>query len=263
MLFTGAECQVAATMAAAAEVQPKTAPTDVSLFRAFGISAPDIYYPKFFEGYWEVDSVLVDVDIPGGIEQLSLPRLASIRDMLDRHEKWEVRYINHKGNIIADRVYNTLSLIEGSVMQFRGIWNPDEANRMRLEVTVDSAGRKTDHGFGVETLITRRSFDSPAPGTFDSSEFSRETTDNPRIYQGPPHVDAKQISSRYKWDPIQEFPDEMKVIQKIATFDLPGEQDSLGKDVENLFRVLSSTTRPSVIKKYVSRMTRKTEPAAS
>lgn len=40
---------------------------------------------RLFEGYWDVDSVLVDVDIPGGIEQLSLSRLGSIREKLDKH----------------------------------------------------------------------------------------------------------------------------------------------------------------------------------
>jgi hypothetical protein len=61
---------------------------------------------------------------------------------------------------------------------------------------------------------------------------------------------------------LTDDPLHLQVIQKVATFDLSDGQDGKGGvDVESLFNVLSRTPRPTVIRKYVMRMKRRTEPS--
>lgn len=70
-------------------------------------------------------------------------------------EKWEVRYINHKGNIIADRVYNTV-VSRGFLrllLPFIYCQQPDKAEAESVAqsakpgcITLVEAGQITDSG---------------------------------------------------------------------------------------------------------------------
>ena len=80
---------------------------------SYGLDAPDVYYPDFFEGTWRVTSKAVEVSAPCGAPLFGgNASLAAARAELEAAPVvYEARWIRDgRGRLIADRPYNIASI---------------------------------------------------------------------------------------------------------------------------------------------------------
>ena len=80
---------------------------------SYGLDAPDVYYPDFFEGTWRVTSKAIEVSAPCGAPLFGgKASLAAARAELEAAPVvYEARWIRDgRGRLIADRPYNIASI---------------------------------------------------------------------------------------------------------------------------------------------------------
>lgn len=123
-LLTRRQAAVAAAAAAAvflALQQPRAArasalgPAVDGVWQALGGGPPDLLFPPSFLGVWEVTSTLVRLELPLGPEavpDMSVVQRARAQD-LGRPLRYAAAFVlNARGQPVADRAFNTASLLE-------------------------------------------------------------------------------------------------------------------------------------------------------
>lgn len=164
-------------------------------WEAIGGGPADLTFPEAFIGRWVVNSKLVKVDLPMGMDVLPRALAASVRraqqDDLGMSLSYGVRFIRNKsGQPIIDRSYNLVQLLGayGTHIQDEDVtWSPENPNV--LEVRLGNDGVK------AATRVTRRSEDRPSPDRIDTSEFYQQTIFTSST--GEPRVKASQCFTKY------------------------------------------------------------------
>lgn len=140
-----------------------------------GFGQPDVYYPHFFEGDWLVSRELYAVQTEdgeadiAGHAMLSKRALASMRERIGIRESFHAHFVEHRGKVIEDRLFNTRAENAWRGNGVDVLWDRDNPNVM----SVSWGG-----GSGTvirEVKVTKRAFvDGPQGyGTFVASEYAR------------------------------------------------------------------------------------------
>ncbi|KAH7430167.1 hypothetical protein KP509_09G086600 [Ceratopteris richardii] len=214
-----------------------------SFLQNLGIGDKDIYYPRVFQGTWICNSTLVAVDTPQGEEKADAKSVEFSRKQLGYTVTYKARFIPFEKHIIGDRLFTTLSLVESTVgnnVVDHGVWNPEQPDRLTLVLRG-----------GLKNVVTKRSSFLPAPGQFDTSEYSQQIFDNNKFDGGPPTVKASQNQTRYKWDARNEDVSFIEAFQRVSMFPVVNERLS-NVDILNM-------DKPVTVYKYIVRFTREAE----
>eukprot|EP00899_Mesostigma_viride_P002498 jgi/Mesvir1/12249/Mv00467-RA.1 len=224
--------------------------------QALGLGSPDIFYPAFFEGDWDVSSTLISVEAPQGEAFTDPARFKQLQSQVGSTVRYLARFArNSSGRVVADRLTTTVSLTEASVrpgIVERVDWDIDKPNRIVLQLQ----GK-----LKVENLVTKRSFES-SPGQLDTLEYSKQVFDNAREVGGPPTVKASQNITRYRWEvpgPSDPDPARVKALQRVSMFVVPAEFDDASRLSD--FDAIKVAGKPVAIYKYLVEMTKAPAPA--
>ena len=187
----------------------------------------DLYYPPTFEGLWDCRSELVKVETPLGLEMLDDTKKQQVdrarREDLGKGLIYQISFTkNEQGLIIADRAFNTASLLslymlpmnksspsdpsssssspsivdmerERSrlIAELRGRieWNASDPNDLRINL---GGGKR------VFTRVTKRS-NQPIPDSnrLECSEYFEQVFDSNS--ETGPRVTASRCFTKYKW----------------------------------------------------------------
>ncbi|WP_404789837.1 DUF6816 family protein [Altericista sp. CCNU0014] len=186
----------------------------------------DLYYPDWMAGTWQVTSTLTDVAAPLA-PAVAAPGFDASRKMLQQPVRFSVRFgpdrskvatlpvrspfpvgaiAPEKSNIVADRVYNGMSLAEATL-----------GKRVLRSIRVDpqSPNRQVavfENGQSLTAEIGDRGVETPFDRAFASSELYLQTfrsasqiyfnrVENTISYQlisvEPPHIEANQVTAIY------------------------------------------------------------------
>ena len=181
-----------------------------------GMGPADLYFPPAFCGRWTVTREPVSVATPLGEDAAArapaaAAALARARATLSRgavpHEE---RFVapsalgaaaaGERGACIADRAFGALRREaaddDGGGALTSVFWDEQNPNVLSLE----GAG-----GALRERRVTKRSFESPAPRAFGTSEYARIAA---AARGGAPLISAERVQARYRWadeDPPREI----------------------------------------------------------
>jgi len=165
-----------------------------------GYGPPDIIYPAPFIGRWRVSRTVADVQAPLGdsaapAEQLSFARG---RLALGRPDVYEARFlgITDSDGAIADRAFNAerrqAALSDSPSSRIEARWEPSNPNVLTLA---------RGGGSIVEIKVTKRSYESPRPNAFGTSEYARiADAGSEGVLGGVPLIRASRVQARYRWD---------------------------------------------------------------
>lgn len=162
-----------------------------------GAGMPDIYFPEYFLGTWDVSRRLLSVKATeefGSVARpdhlmLSQKGLNALQQAIGMDVALRTRFFSHRGHIIQDRAYDAFEEIStlltggnsvksgeaGSLPAFNtntveASWDPDNANVLSLSWGDFGESRRVR-----EVKVTKRAFkDQPqGVGTFVASEYAR------------------------------------------------------------------------------------------
>ncbi|KAA8496866.1 hypothetical protein FVE85_0595 [Porphyridium purpureum] len=168
-----------------------------------GYGPSDIYFPEVFLGVWTCSKTLVSVSG----SDMKLVETERRRAETAPTRIFKVRFVQHRGHIVADRSFNACAEAEAEIgaaaeaarsesvarKSLQCMWQRDNPNVL----TISTPGERRVSEFKV----TKRSFkDQPAgPATFESSEYFR-TTDAAQtdFLMGSPVLGAKRQLFKYK-----------------------------------------------------------------
>ncbi len=205
-----------------------------------GYGPPDISYPPFFLGRWQVESRVADVKTPLGEEVAPSDQLKMARQLMaaERPLSFEQRFVETEGGasgvvlarensdslalslknygggmVIADRAFNAEHRAAAqpgapSLQDFAARWEPTNPNVLTL----------ASRGTVVETKVTKRSFQQPFEGAFGTSEYSRiADAGSEGVLGGVPNIKASRVQTKYKWD--EASPNVIEAIELTQVFD--------------------------------------------
>jgi len=136
-----------------------------------GYGPSDVFYPEWFLGDWEATSELSEVETPQG-DELAGDAVLRARKTVGMVERYNQRYIEYRGRIIADRGYNVRALVRGSGPRLVESveWDPTNPNVLSMVLKRDGASVRTD------LRVTRRTVAAPEgrDDLFNVSEFYQE-----------------------------------------------------------------------------------------
>jgi hypothetical protein len=169
-------------------------------WEAIGGGAADLTYPDSFLGVWDIESVLVSIDLPLGPEavpDMSVVQRAQEEDK-DKVVRYEVSFIrNPRGQVVTDRRYNTASLmhtylgLEQAAVENRISWNVADPNRLDISLP---------GGINVTTRVTRRLEEwEQGADKLITSEFFQQLIESDSVRT--PKIKASQAYTKYKWRP--------------------------------------------------------------
>jgi hypothetical protein len=165
---------------------------------------PDIYYPQAFRSRWTARRRVYDVHASGPLKSPGLDAVfeeaSRLAEQGDEGVRYDVRFIERDGEIIADRAFNAEALalaVHGVTREAQfdrptAEWSPSNPNVLTLR-----EGSRL-----VEYKVTRRSTEQPAPFAFGSSEYERVAdAGSDGVFGSVPLIQARRIETRYRWAP--------------------------------------------------------------
>lgn len=149
-----------------------------------GAGMPDVYFPEYFLGTWNVSRRLLSVNSTEEFASVARPDhlllsqegLEALKKAIGTDVALRARFVAHRGHVIQDRAYDAFEEIS-TLLPARGLastveadWDPDNANVLGL--SWGDPGRTMRVR---EVKVTKRAFkDQPqGVGTFVSSEYAR------------------------------------------------------------------------------------------
>jgi len=152
-----------------------------------GLGPPDVLFPAAaFKGRWKVQRT-----VAARTGAVSL--LASSPDA----ESYETRFLDYGDgeHVVIDRAFEAESRARAGAYgpgfeAAKARWEPSNPNVCTLESAT---------GALLELKVTKRSFESPGPGGFGSSEYSRVAVAQGGV-AAVPQILARRLQTRYRFD---------------------------------------------------------------
>ena len=152
-----------------------------------GLGPPDVLFPAAaFKGRWKVQRT-----VAARTGAVSL--LASSPDA----ESYETRFLDYGDgeHVVIDRAFEAESRARAGAYgpgfgSAKARWEPSNPNVCTLESAT---------GALLELKVTKRSFESPGPGGFGSSEYSRVAVAQGGV-AAVPQILARRLQTRYRFD---------------------------------------------------------------
>jgi hypothetical protein len=206
----------------------------------------DLYYPQFFLGKWNVESVLMDVNFPNGPEAVADASAALRAEKEDKGRiiKYSVLFIEDgRGHVVSDRRFNTASLLS-----LYTAYNADELSSM-VEWDVKNPGRlnlrmPTTY---ISSRVSKRWEDASNVGAdrLETSEFMEQVFD---IGNGS-KVKAFQTFTKYHWRDLDKviFKDSSEIVAAQVVSEFDPERVALDKSPSVVWRYKMQFTRSTAI----------------
>jgi len=172
-------------------------------WEALGGGPADLIFPPSFLAVWNVESVLVSVELPFGpdyVGDLQAVRRAEAQDKGRRFSYQASFVLNHRDQVVIDRRFNTASLMH----TYLGLEADDLARRIQWRSTDPNYLDMTlPNGMHIETRVTKRSEDwTVGEDRLETSEFFQQVLEFPRGENRElvrPKVKASQVYTKYHW----------------------------------------------------------------
>ena len=196
----------------------------------YGMEGPDIFYPSWFSGSWQVKSVTKSVEAPCGIALFGgNATFQNAQKEVGTDLRYESRFVktnNREGTdpvVIADREYNVKSIAKAAIGEQSIIDIPLASPN---KFTCIMAPKGAPSLLQVDLLTLNRRQETISQYRFDCSEVVREIVaplDKPKTNPNAPPPVLKEIetASIYTYDPSK---DEVTCLQRSASFLLPSQQ---------------------------------------
>ena len=191
-----------------------------------GYGQPDIFYPPYFQGSWQVERTCVGV-VEGGTQTLSTEDAAIIRSIMEEAEAlqnkpvaFKARFFFHRGKLISDRAFNTFGFerakatILSTSEPVEPQWDPDNPNIL----TIGFAS-----GLLREVKVTKRAVEDNSGNvqSFGYSEFQRIADTNTAGPQSSvPKLAAARILTRYRVVDTTSIPSSTAGVPEIEGLEL-------------------------------------------
>lgn len=149
-----------------------------------GAGMPDVYFPEYFLGTWNVSRRLLSVNSTEEFASVARPDhlllshegLEALKKAIGTDVALRARFVAHRGHVIQDRAYDafeeisTLLITQGLASTVEADWDPDNANVLSL-----SWGNPGRTMRVREVKVTKRAFKykPQGVGTFVASEYAR------------------------------------------------------------------------------------------
>eukprot|EP00890_Picochlorum_soloecismus_P006457 jgi/Picsp_1/6812/NSC_04151-R1_protein len=177
---------------------------------SFGGGPSDLVFPEIFLGDWDVESVLVNVELPLGEERV--PNVAQVRraqqEDLNNVIRYHVRFIrNNTGEVVMDRKFNTGSLLS----KYLDLNHQDLCNRILWELESPSTTQVSlPGGLRISTNVLRRSEEYLKQDLLETSEFIQQLFDDPKSQEV--RLKYSQTYMKYRWRQASDPEDKKPLI---------------------------------------------------
>jgi len=215
-------------------------PINLALRPDYGIEVPDVRYPEWFMGSWNVTSSVKSVFAPAGVEVFAPGRNGTDALRRARQEPsltYKVRWRRSRDgrssdeeNLVVDRKYNTASISRAS-MGTSAVQNIEEDGPDHLTLVLTPAGAPSSSVFSVDlTVVSRRvdpyPLDSGRPNIFACAETTRQTVTSIPGGKAAPSAQPKapvikEIETIVTYELDATNPNIMRGYQRTATFLVP------------------------------------------
>lgn len=142
----------------------------------YGLEKSDIFYPSYFAGVWNAESVATDVYAPCGISFFGgnstyLNAKAEIGP--EKALKYKARFVGPNDAVIADREFNVKEIAKAA-MGFNAVVDVSMVTPNKFSCLLAPAG--ANKLFKVDMIALARRYDEPSvtPQRFDCSEVVRQ-----------------------------------------------------------------------------------------
>ena len=161
-----------------------------------GLGPPDVLFPTIpFKGRFRVKRTIASRTEPlGAAAAAAAGLLLTSPDA----ESYETRFLSYGDgeHVVIDRAFEAESRARAGAYgpgfeAAKARWEPSNPNVCTLE---SSAGAL------LELKVTKRSFETPGPGGFGSSEYSRVAVAQGGV-AAVPQILARRLQTRYRWEP--------------------------------------------------------------
>jgi hypothetical protein len=222
----------------------------------YGMESPDVFYPSWFAGTWNADSVCTQVETPCGIALFGGNRtLLKAQKEIGTPLRYESRFITattaDQPVVIADREFNVKSIAKAA-MGANSVVDVPLASPNKFSCVLSLVGSPTLLRVDLFTLNRRQ--ESISDTQFHCSEVVREIVApvGPQAASTPTNPILKEVetTSLYTFDPNAKAP--ILCRQRSATFLLPSQSNELqmrlyaasrGRPVDVRFYDVSYTKR--------------------
>ena len=203
----------------------------------YSIESNDIFYPSFFKGSWDVSSATTAVEAPCGTAMFggnSTFLNAQNEIGPERALKYRARFIpsasvEQSPKVIADREYNVVEIAKAAMGENAVVDVPMALpNKFCCLLAPSGAGSM----FTVDMITVGRRQEYVSKDKFDCSELVRQ------IVASPPSAGAKRQPSLKEIEAVSLYTagqknsegkvDEIKCVQRVATFLVPIQEDPIG-----------------------------------
>jgi len=201
----------------------------------YGLEGPDLFYPAYFKGVWDVKSVTKSVEAPCGPSLFggnSTFSAAQAEVGPENALRYRARFTSqNEGTVIADREFNVAEIVRASMGNNAVLNIPvAEPNKFCCLLAPSSANTM----FNVDTLTVARRQENISDRQFDCSELVRQIVSIPseRGGSGPnrkPRIKDIEAISLYEAADIDSSGrvNEIRCSQRVATFIAPIPEDPL------------------------------------
>ena len=195
---------------------------------SYGVQAPDVYYPPWFEGRWRASSRLVSVNAPAGVEYFSAggdgaAALERARSEIGSTLEYDVRWVRTADDkLIVDRAFNVESITRAS-MGAAAVQDTQPDGADHLTMYIRPSGGPQGGVFRAELQVVSRITDERRlPAGFACAETVRQSVllvpgEVARRSESAPRV--KEVDAICTYDaPVGGV---MRGTQRTATFLVP------------------------------------------
>ena len=195
-----------------------------------------ILFFRWFSGYWKIGSETKDVQAPCGVGLFGgNATYNNAREDIGNVLKYDCRFLNTDGGVIADREFNVKSIAKVSMGE-NSVVDISTATPNKFSCLL--APKNAPSLLAVDLIVlNRRQEKDPDPNKFYCSEVVREIAtpvdDSQRQQRRPAVLKEIETTSVYTYDPKR---DEVRCTQRSAAFLLPSAQNEMAMRMWQLSR---------------------------
>jgi hypothetical protein len=191
----------------------------------YKLEGPDVFYPNWFGGTWDVESTTSDVQSPcGPILFGGNATYVKAREEIGKSLQYQSRFISDGyDHIIADREFNVKSIAKVA-MGANSVVDVSTATPNKFSCILSPTGSPSM--LTVDLIVLNRRQENIDANNFHCSEVVREIVS--AVGQSPARPQSpllKEIETTSLYRLVS--PTEIQCIQRSATFLLPSQQDPM------------------------------------
>jgi hypothetical protein len=198
----------------------------------YGLEGPDVYYPDWLQGSWNVNSITTHVQAPCGVQLFGgNATFEKAQREIGSALKYESRFISQNGHVIADREFNVKAIAKVA-LGVNSVVDVSLATPNKFSCLLSPQGSPSL--LTVDLIVLNRRQETVDDTHFHCSEVVREIV-SPVGGAGSaprsPLLKEIETASLYTLDG-----DRIRCRQRSATFLLPSQQDTMAMTMWEMSR---------------------------